>query len=116
MVKIDTNRAEKTKRWKIPEKFINIEFTNFLCNINVLELNNKYIDTIPIKNDADCIVAYINRFRLWELHGIDLHRILNLLRDTGCAIIKKKDNYIKYHHQNLEYLMNEINARIDKNE
>ena len=104
MVDLDTSRVEKTRRWKIPDKFINKEFAIFILNVNDLLVNE-----ISFEN----IVGYANNFRLQELHGIDLDDILKLFRDKGCAKIFKKDNYIQYHHQNLLYLEAEIRARIE---
>jgi len=113
MVKVDTNRAEKTKKWKIPDKFINEVFANFILNINVLEVNDKVMDERPIKNAFGSVDEWANHFQLWELHGIALEAILKLFSDKGCARIFKKENYIKYHHQNMAYLETEIRARIE---
>lgn len=106
------NRAEKTKKWKIPDKFINIDFVNFIENINVLKAQGKVVDKRPIKNAFGSIEEWANHFQLWELHGIDLDAILKLFSEKGCAKIFRKENYIQYHHQNIVYLQTEISARI----
>lgn len=111
-MKIDTSRAEKTKRWKIPDKFINKDFADFIENINVLEALGKVVDKRPIKNAFGSVEEWANHFQLWELHGIDLDDLLKLFREKGCAKIFKKKNYIQYHHQNMAYLEAEIRARI----
>jgi hypothetical protein len=115
VVTLDTNRAEKTKRWRIPDKFINEDFANFLLNINVLSENDVYRDERPIKDAFGSVDEWADHFQLWDLHGIDLDAILKLLSDKGCARIFKKENYIKYHHQNMAYLEAEIRARIKGN-
>lgn len=107
MVTIDTNRAEKTKRWKIPDKFINEDFANFLLNMNDLNRNER-----PIKDAFGSIEEWANHFQLWESHGIDLDDILELFKGKGCAKIFQKENYIQYYHQNMAYLETEIRARI----
>lgn len=108
MINIDLNRNEKTKRWKIPEKFLNLEFTSFLNNAFPIEISGKEVDKVNL----DDIKDWIYHFQLWELHGIDVTSILKLLSDKGCAKIFKKNEYIQYHHQNLAYLQSEIRARI----
>ena len=115
MMKVDTSRAEKTKRWKIPDKFINNEFANFILNINVLAVSGKVVDKRPIKDAFGSVDEWANHFQLWELHGIDLDAILKLFSKKGCAKIFKKENYIQYHHQNMAYLETEIRARIIEN-
>jgi len=114
MVTIESKRSEKTKRWKIPDKFINEDFSTFILNINVLEDCGKYVDTRPIRDAFGSIDEWANHFQLWDLHGIDTDSIVKLFSDKGCAKIIKKDNYIQYHHQNLEYLRLEIDARNTK--
>jgi len=109
---IDNNRTEKTRNWKIPEKFLNLDFVNFLANINVIEVCGKKIDKIPIKDAFGSIDEWANHFQLWEIHGIDLDSILKLFSDKGCAKISKRDNYIQHHIQNIMYLQKEIEARI----
>ena len=115
MVEIDYQRAKKTRRWKIPDKFINGDFADFILNINVLEENDKVRDTRPIKNAYGSVEEWANHFQLWELHGIDLNAILKLFSEKGCVKVFKKENYIKYHHQNMAYLEKEIRARIKEN-
>jgi hypothetical protein len=109
---IDTNRADKTKRWKIPAKFLNDDFANFILNINVLEENGKVRDNRPIKDAFGSVQEWADHFQLWESHGVDLDAILHLLSDKGCVKIFKKENYVKYHHQNMAYLEAEIRARV----
>jgi hypothetical protein len=111
MIKIDTERSEKTKRWKIPDKFINPEFADFIQNINVLKLNGKVVDKRPIKESFGSLEEWANYFQLWELHGIDLDSILKLFGEKGCGKIFIKENCFQYHHQNLAYLEEEIRAR-----
>ena len=113
-MEIDNSRIEKTKKWKIPEKFVNIEFVNFLMNINVLEICGKKIDKIPIKDAFGSVDEWANEFQLWELHGIDLDSILKLFSYKGCAKVSRKDNYIQHHPQNIMYLQKEIEARIEE--
>jgi hypothetical protein len=115
MKDLDFKRAKKTRGWKIPEKFLNIEFINFIMNINTVELIGKPIDKIPIQDDPSSIESWANHFQLWDLHGIDVESILELFSEKGCAQVVRNENYIKYHHQNLVYLQTEISARIDKN-
>lgn len=112
LITVDTKRAEKTKKWKIPEKFINNDFANFILNINVLEENNVVRDTRPIKDAFGSVDEWANHYQLWESHGIDLDSILKLFRDKGCAVVFRHENYIQYHHQNMAYLEAEIRARI----
>lgn len=103
---VDTNRANKTKRWKIPDKFVNSDFADFLLNTNELDR-----DARPITGGGS-VQEWANYYQLWELHGIDLDAILELLDEKGCAKINKKENYIQYHHQCSAYLEAEIRARI----
>lgn len=112
MIKVDTSRAKKTRRWKILDKFLNEDFANFILNINVLKALGKMVDKRPIKNAFGSIEEWANHFQLWELHGIDLDAILKLFSEKGCAKIFRKENYIQYHHQNMAYLETEIRARI----
>lgn len=111
-MKVDTSRAEKTKRWKIPDKFINYDFFNFLNNTFPLEENGEIRDTRTITGGGS-VQEWADYYQLWELHGIDLDAILKLLEDKGCAKIHKKENYLQYHHQNMTYLATEIKARIN---
>ena len=103
---VDTKRAEKTKLWKIPDKFINEDFANFILNINDLDR-----ELILIEGGGS-LQEWADYFQLRELHGIDTNAILKLFDDKGCAKINKKENNFEYHHQNMAYLETEIRARI----
>ena len=73
------------------------------------------VDERPIKNAFGSVDEWANHFQLWDLQGIDLEDILKLFSNKGCAKIFKKENYIKYHHQNMMYLETEIRARMKEN-
>lgn len=107
---IDRSRTKKTKRWKIPDKFINGEFADFIYNINDLGKDER-----PIKDSYGSLEEWTNHYQLLELHGSDLGDILKLFNEKGCVKIVKKENYIQYHHQNMSYLEMEIRARIKEN-
>ena len=111
MIKINAGRSEKMKKWKIPDKFINPEFADFILNINVLEFNGKMMDKRPISESFGSLGEWATHFQLWELHGIHLDSILKLFSEKGCGKIFVKENYFQYHHQNLAYLEEEIRAR-----
>lgn len=103
---IDTKRVEKTKNWKIADKFINDDFANFILNINDLDVYKR-----PINDAYGSIQEWADHFQLQEIHGIYLDDILKLFEDKGCVKIFKRDNYVNFHHQNMVYLETEIRAR-----
>ena len=103
---VDTKRANETKKWKIPDKFVNSDFADFLLNINDLDR-----EAMPITGGGS-LQEWADHYQLWESHGIDSDAILKLFDDKGCAKIYKKENYFQYHHQNMAYLETEIRARI----
>ena len=43
-VMVEYKRAKKTRRWKIPDKFINEDFANFILNTNDQNLNERPIE------------------------------------------------------------------------
>lgn len=109
MENIELNRSIITKRWRIPDKFINYDFYNFLLN------------SFNIENDSRRIIGfgsvqeYADYFQLQEHHGITLKAILKLLNDKCCIIeLNKKENLLKYQYQDVEQLRIEIEARIKK--
>jgi hypothetical protein len=111
MINVVSERTAATKKWKIPDKFINAGFADFLNNTFPLEEGKKERDTIAITGFAS-VKEYADHFQLQENYGITLDAILKLLDDKGCIEINKKENRLKYHHQNIEYLRVEIMARI----
>jgi hypothetical protein len=112
MINVDSSRAEKTRRWRIADKFINDDFTNFLLNAFPLELNAIEVDRTHLTGFGS-IQEYANHFQLQDLHGITLDAIIKLLDDKDCILeISRKENRLQYHHQNIEYLRVEIMARI----
>jgi hypothetical protein len=113
-VKVSTERAEKTRNWEIPEKFINNDFADYISNTNVLEENGIVRDTRPIKGCYGSMQEWADHFQLMELHEIDLDSILKLLEDKGCVKIDEKNNVLQYYHQNMAYLEAEIRARIKR--
>jgi hypothetical protein len=103
---VEYKRSSKTKKWDIPDKFINSDFADFLLNVNDLDR-----DMIPITGGGS-LQEWADHYQLWESHGIDLDAIVKLLDDKGCGKINKKENHFQYHHQNITYLEMEIRARI----
>ena len=99
---VDTKRANKTRKWKIPDKFVNSDFADFLLNINELDR-----EAMPIIGGGS-LQEWADHY---QLCGIDVDAILKLFDDKGCAKINKEENYCQYHHQNMTYLEAEIRAR-----
>ncbi len=99
--------VNKTHSWKIPDKFVNLEFADFLLNTNDLNVERR-----PIKDSYGSVQEWSEHYQLWESHGITLDALLKLLDEKGCAIINKKENYVQYHIGNIALLEAEIRTRI----
>jgi len=97
---------------KIPDKFIDADFANFILNINVLEENGRAVDKRSIKDAFGSVEEWADYYQLASLHGIALDDILKLFRENCCARVFRKANYIQYNDQNLASLETEIRARL----
>jgi hypothetical protein len=114
MVSVDSKRTEETMKWDIPSVFINYEFSNFLNNTFPLAECGVERDVRAITGFGS-VDEWADHYELYYGHGITLDAILKLLKEKDCLLeVNKKENYLKYHHQNVEYLRVEIEARIKK--
>jgi hypothetical protein len=112
MIEVVLERTELTRKWRIPNKFLNRNFADFLNNTFPLEVGNREKNQIEITGDGS-VAEYVFYFQLEEIHGITLDSVLKLLNDKGCIIkLNKKENIIQYHHQNIAYLQGEIQGRL----
>jgi hypothetical protein len=100
---VDTKRASKTRKWKIPDNFVNSDFVDLLAKIN--ELNREAMPIIGVGSLEEWAEHY-------QVCGTDVDAIVKLFDDKGCAKINMKENFCQYHHQNMIYLEAEIRARI----
>jgi hypothetical protein len=98
------------KNQKIPNKFINEEFLGFLAYLLPLDESAR-LKQRPITGEGS-LQELANDYQLLILHSIDLGDILKLFKETVCAEIHEKENYIQYSTQNVGCLINEIRARI----
>jgi len=83
MVSVNSNRTDETKRRKIPDKFINREFYDFLNNTFPLEEAHIERDLLRI-NGYNSDHEWADHYQLEEIYGITLNAILKLLNDKGC--------------------------------
>ena len=112
MVEVVLERTESTRKWRIPDKFLNWDFADFLNNTFPLEVGNCERNLIEI-NGFGSVNEWANHYQLKEMHGITLDSALKLLDDKGCIIeLNKKENIIQYHHQNIAYMLMEIWGRL----
>lgn len=91
--------------------FINDDFVSFLSFLIPLEAKDEAKNQRPITGEGS-VQEWANNYQLRILHSIDLGDILKLLAGKGHAEIYKDQNYIIYRHQDIKYLIAEINARI----
>lgn len=110
-LKADTNRTKESKKWKIPHKFINDDFVNFLSFLIPLGENHSSENQKPITGE-NSLQEWANDYQLRILHSIDLRDILKLLEEKGYAEIHENENYIQYFTQDIARLIAEIRARI----
>jgi len=114
MLHVELSRSDKTKRWNIPDKFINCDFVRFLNNTFPISEAHQERDFRTLRGYGS-VKEYADYFQLQENHGITLEAILKLLNDKGCFLkLNKKENFLKYHNQNIQHLRVEIEARIKK--
>jgi len=95
------------KRWVIPDKYKNENFANFILNINDLNMEFR-----RIKEGWGSMEEWAHHYQLWESLGITLEGLLRFLSNKGCIEIKRKENLVRLHHDNLELLRTEIMRRI----
>jgi len=105
------HRTEDTRKWRIPGKFINDDFVNFLSFFIPLEKNNDTKNQRRITGEGS-VQEWADDYQLRILHGIDLSDILKLLEEKGYADTHEKENYIQYRAQDIAQLIAEIRARI----
>lgn len=96
------------KRWVIPDKYKNENFVSFIVYIN--DLDRKLMSI----KDGGSMEEMANYYQLWESHGISLEGLLRFLSNKGCIEIKRKENMVQLHHNNLELLRKEIQRRITR--
>jgi len=110
-LKTERKRTEESRKWKIPHKFINADFVDFLSWFTPLEEKGESKNQRPITGEGS-MQERANDYQLRILHSIDLGDILKLLEDKGCVEIHKKENHIRYRTQGILRLLDEISPRI----
>jgi hypothetical protein len=103
--------VNRKKEIKLPSKFISGDFVSFLSFLLPLDETEKIEKRRSIKGEGS-LQELASDYQLLILHSIDLEDILRLLEEKGCADIRKEENYIQYHTQDIVLLMEEIRARI----
>lgn len=105
----------KFKHSKIPEKYLNYDFLNFVINTFPLEVNGMKITVKPIRNRFGSLEEWSYHFQLEEFHGITLQALIKFLYDKGCiTTIDRKENVVHYHQQNIIDFINELEDRLKR--
>jgi hypothetical protein len=112
MIELDPKNSDKVKRWRIPDKYLNDDFVDFILKINAIEVNGKYIDEMKIYYTKGSLQEWVTVYKLSDKYGITVEDILRLFDNKGCALIHRQENYITYHQSNLASLREEIQAKL----